>query len=207
MSETPTPRMDLACDNLDDCLDWEQVAYRVAAQGQELERELTAERAALQAAQEELREDSAIRERMASLLSATAIALKGQEGELQRHGWHDLPDIALKIKLACDISEAMLQDERAARERAEAELKENEAVINVWRGRTQRAEAERDALAEALREIRDPIGYMKRRLKPGQVLAPITAVQLARDPEYLRGIARAALAALERGDGKEAGRG
>lgn len=78
MSETPTPRMDLACDNLDDCLDWEQVAYRVAAQGQELERELTAK--------------------------------------------------------------------RAARERAEAELKENEAVINVWRGRTQRAEAERDAL-------------------------------------------------------------
>lgn len=51
----------------------------------------------------------------------------------------------------------LLQDERAARERAEAELKENEAVINVWRGRTQRAEAERDALrtdAERYRWLR-----------------------------------------------------
>lgn len=37
--------------------------------------------------------------------------------------------------------------------RLHAEIAENESVINVWRGRTQRAEAERDALFQIVEAI------------------------------------------------------
>ncbi|WP_211260861.1 hypothetical protein [Stenotrophomonas acidaminiphila] len=49
--------------------------------------------------------------------------------------------------------------DQAAIDRLTAELAENEAVINVWRGRTQRAEAERDALRVEAMLYREVIEY------------------------------------------------
>lgn len=59
------------------------------------------------------------------------------------------------------------------------------------------AERQRDELAEALREIVDPITAMHRNLKDNEQLNGAMAVHLSRDPEYLRGIARKALAQLD----------
>ena len=50
-------------------------------------------------------------------------------------------------------------------------------------------------LVEALEEIIDPIRFMEERLEEGERLNGMAAVQLAGDASYLRGIARAVLAA------------
>ena len=53
-----------------------------------------------------LEESDAIRDRCAHLLAETAVALKGPEKALHRHGWQDLPEVAAKqsaaLKLARD---------------------------------------------------------------------------------------------------------
>ena len=53
-----------------------------------------------------LEESDAIRDRCAHLLAETAVALKGPEKALHRHGWQDLPEVAAKqsaaLKLAMD---------------------------------------------------------------------------------------------------------
>lgn len=54
-------------------------------------------------------------------------------------------------------------------------------------------------LIAALEKIADPITAMKKGLKPGEIINGYYAVQLAKDPEYLKEIARAALA-LARGE-------
>lgn len=54
---------------------------------------------------------------------------------------------------------------------------------------------QRDELVEALEEISDPIRFMRERLEEGEQLDGMAAVQIAQDASYLRGIARAALAA------------
>lgn len=41
-----------------------------------------------------LAESDAVRDRIAHLLAETAVALKGPEKALHRHGWHDLPQVA-----------------------------------------------------------------------------------------------------------------
>ena len=55
-------------------------------------------------------EEAHIRDRMAKLLAETAVALKGPEKALHRHGWQDLPDVAAKqsaaLKLAKDALES-----------------------------------------------------------------------------------------------------
>ncbi len=55
-------------------------------------------------------EEAHIRDRMAQLLAETAVALKGPEKALHRHGWQDLPDVAAKqsaaLKLARDALES-----------------------------------------------------------------------------------------------------
>lgn len=102
----------------------------------------------------------------------------------------------LSIAHALDSLHRALTAERAARKRAEAELKENEAVINVWRGRTQRAEAEREALLARSAEVN------------AKVLDAAAEVLRISDRKHEAwDQLRAALAALERGDGKEADRG
>lgn len=45
----------------------------------------------------EVAEESAVREKLATLLAETAVALKGQEAALFRHSWHDLADVAGKV--------------------------------------------------------------------------------------------------------------
>ena len=187
MSETPTPRMDLACDNLDDCLDWEQVAYRVAAQGQELERELTAERAARERAEAE---------------NATLRGLLGNSGKPCAHcglpveQWgecvHGFPGCAR-------ADDAQLSDLFAVR----AALAEAEA------GRVQ-AEAERDALRARVAEleaIAAMLGAVVQGAQEEFVRVPYGAshedVAQINEWHKMAQEARAALAALERGDGKE----
>lgn len=59
----------------------------------------------------DLDEEAHIRDRMAQLLAETAVALKGPEKALHRHGWQDLPDVAAKqsaaLKLAKDAFSAI----------------------------------------------------------------------------------------------------
>ena len=54
----------------------------------------------------EIAESDHIRDRCAHLLAETAVALKGPEKALHRHGWQDLPEVAAKqsaaLKLARD---------------------------------------------------------------------------------------------------------
>ena len=67
-----------------------------------------------------LAEEAHIRDRMAQLLAETAVALKGPEKALHRHGWQDLPEVAAKqaaaLKLAkealetCDIGDCSTSD-------------------------------------------------------------------------------------------------
>jgi hypothetical protein len=47
--------------------------------------------------------------------------------------------------------------------------------------------------AQALRDIINPIGRMKRTMKPGYDLDALWAVRLSDDPNYLKGIAKDAL--------------
>ena len=64
---------------------------------------------------------------------------------------------------------------------------------------TRRLERERDAAVEALRDVVDPIGAIKRTMQAGCVLNGQMAMQLSNDPEYLKGIARATLRAIKEG--------
>ena len=49
------------------------------------------------------KESEAVRDRLAKLLSETAIALKGEEEALTRHSWHDLPVLALAAKVEAEL--------------------------------------------------------------------------------------------------------
>lgn len=53
------------------------------------------------------------------------------------------------------------------------------------------------ACVEALKEIENPISYMRQRAEAEGAVLNEMALHLANDPEYLRSIARATLAALE----------
>ena len=53
-----------------------------------------------QPAQQELDELTAQRDQLADILTRTANALKGEPAELTQHSWHDLPEVAQKLKVA-----------------------------------------------------------------------------------------------------------
>ena len=53
-------------------------------------------------------EEAHIRDRMAKLLAETAVALKGPEKALHRHGWQDLPDVAAKQSAALKLARELL---------------------------------------------------------------------------------------------------
>ena len=53
-------------------------------------------------------EEAHIRDRMAKLLAETAVALKGPEKALHRHGWQDLPDVAAKQSAALKLARSAL---------------------------------------------------------------------------------------------------
>jgi len=48
-------------------------------------------------------ESDALREKMAGLLSSTAVALRGPEPPMTRWSWHDLPDRAAAAIAAIDV--------------------------------------------------------------------------------------------------------
>ena len=53
-----------------------------------------------QPVQDELAELTAQRDKLADILTRTANALKGQPAELAQHSWHDLPEVAQRLKAA-----------------------------------------------------------------------------------------------------------
>ena len=55
-----------------------------------------------------LEESDAIRDRCAHLLAETAVALKGPEKALHRHGWQDLPEVAAKQSAALKLAREAL---------------------------------------------------------------------------------------------------
>ena len=55
-----------------------------------------------------LEESDAIRDRCAHLLAETAVALKGPEKALHRHGWQDLPEVAAKQSAALKLARSAL---------------------------------------------------------------------------------------------------
>lgn len=59
--------------------------------------EIDALRAQVAALTEDLAESDAIRDKCARLLAETAVALKGPEKALHRHGWQDLPEVASSL--------------------------------------------------------------------------------------------------------------
>jgi hypothetical protein len=52
----------------------------------------------VQALRQELAEQHALREKLADILSRTAVALRGPEPPLTRWSWHDLPELAAAAK-------------------------------------------------------------------------------------------------------------
>ena len=65
----------------------------------------------------EIAESDHIRDRCAHLLAETAVALKGPEKALHRHGWQDLPEVAAKqsaaLKLAREALTSITEKPRA----------------------------------------------------------------------------------------------
>lgn len=58
----------------------------------------------------EIAESDHIRDRCAHLLAETAVALKGPEKALHRHGWQDLPEVAAKQSAALKLAREALFD-------------------------------------------------------------------------------------------------
>lgn len=67
-------------------------------------------------------EEAHIRDRMAKLLAETAVALKGPEKALHRHGWQDLPDVAAKQSAALKLAREALFD-----------MQDSYAAVNGWK--------------------------------------------------------------------------
>jgi hypothetical protein len=72
---------------------------------------------------EELESDvdeyDALRQKMGGILSRTAVALNGPEPRLTKWSWHDLPQIALKLKLQLKRAEKNLLIEKIYRNGAD----------------------------------------------------------------------------------------
>lgn len=58
----------------------------------------------------EITQESQLRDRLISLLDGVAIVLKGEPPPLTLHGWHDLPELAEKIKKRVDSLETAIKD-------------------------------------------------------------------------------------------------
>ena len=67
-------------------------------------------------------EEAHIRDRMAQLLAETAIVLKGPEKVLHRHGWQDLPEIAMKQSAALKLAREALFD-----------MQDSYAAVHGWK--------------------------------------------------------------------------
>ena len=88
------------------CLDWADQKEPIHEAADEITR-LRKQVATLTAQRDQLladeKESDAVRDRLAKLLSETAIALNGEEEALTRHSWHDLPVLALAAKVEAEL--------------------------------------------------------------------------------------------------------
>lgn len=84
--------------------------------------------AALKRLHDERDEEDALRERMASLLTGTANALKGEPDPRMSHSWHDLADWSRALR-----NVAMLYLAATAPGSGEAERLQFHEAINAWR--------------------------------------------------------------------------
>lgn len=66
-------------------------------------------------------EDAHVIDRLGKLLAGVAIALKGQEAALQRHSYHDLPELAQKVALELEIYRATYGESAVAAQASEPE--------------------------------------------------------------------------------------
>ena len=79
----------------------------------------------------DVKESDDLRNRLATLLSETAIALKGEEEALKRHSWHDLPVVALAAMLEITILKQQRDELLAALARTRNMIRSNpEAAEN-----------------------------------------------------------------------------
>lgn len=74
--------------------------------------------------------------------------------------------------------------------------------VDVLQTQLAEAQRQRDELQSALQEIKDPVKFMKGRLKDGEELDVFYAIELSRDYSYLKGIADKALSRLSSGETK-----
>ena len=70
----------------------------------------------------EIAESDHIRDRCAHLLAETAVALKGPEKALHRHGWQDLPEVAAKQSAALKLAREALFD-----------MQDSYAAVHGWK--------------------------------------------------------------------------
>ena len=62
------------------------------------------------ALKDEVESDGVTIDRMSKILAETAIALKGPEKELQRHGCHDIPKLASAAMIEIDVLKACVAE-------------------------------------------------------------------------------------------------
>jgi len=70
----------------------------------------------------ELSARDSTRERMASILDRTAEALKGPPADNVMHSWHDLPDLAARVRTAIALEDAHLAKLKTREERKKAAI-------------------------------------------------------------------------------------
>jgi len=137
--------------------------YRCGSTIEEMERSDDGEWVRWEAVQERIHaleadvaELESLREKMSSLLTRTANALKGEPDELKWHDWSDLPTVA--ARLTAERDEALQHIEKAREAIANAQQ-----WADKWRDHAFAAKAERDeARAERDELLRD-------RMEPGGV--------------------------------------
>ena len=90
-----------------------------------------------------LEESDAIRDRCAHLLAETAVALKGPEKALHRHGWQDLPEVAAKQSAALKLAREALFD-----------MQDSYAAVHGWKDSFVIAATTAIAAIDALGEVK-----------------------------------------------------
>ena len=91
----------------------------------------------------EIAESDHIRDRCAHLLAETAVALKGPEKALHRHGWQDLPEVAAKQSAALKLAREALFD-----------MQDSYAAVHGWKDSFVIAATTAIAAIDALGEVK-----------------------------------------------------
>ena len=81
-------------------------------------------------AQVDIEESDTVRHLLATLLSETAVSLKGEEDPLHRHSWHDLPVVALAAMLEIELLKQKVAELQAQRDELLAALEQAIAWVD-----------------------------------------------------------------------------